>query len=215
MKIKKYSFILWSVVILCICCTTTFAQKKSEVWQLKSLKSIAGYKTTVIGFPKVVKEGKEKSVAFDGEDDGLLVDFNPIAGKDEFTIEVTFKPYAAFPKNVEQRFLHIQDPENPNRRILIELRLNDKQQWYADFFMRTDSASLTLIDATKTHPVNEWATITLTYKNKQMTGFVNGVEEISGTIEYMPISSSAKTSIGTRMDRRSWFKGEIKTIVFR
>ncbi|WP_299819693.1 LamG-like jellyroll fold domain-containing protein [uncultured Pontibacter sp.] len=212
----NYKFILGFLTIICLCFTSAFAQVKPEVWQLKSLKSVGGNEPAILGNPKVVKAtGGGKAIAFDGQDDGLLVDANPIAGADEFSVEVLFKPFAAYPDNIEQRFLHIQDPDNPNRRILIELRLNDKQQWYADFFMRTDSASLTLIDPAKTHAVNEWATITLKYKDGVMKGFVNGVEEVSGKIDYMPISASAKTSIGTRMDKRSWFKGEIKRVTFK
>ena len=202
-------------MLLCFFCTVGYAQKGTEVWQLKSLKAIGGHKAAIIGKPSIVKAaGGGKAIAFDGVDDGLLVDANPIAGATAFSVEVKFKPYPAYPDNIEQRFLHIQDPDNPNRRILIELRLNDKQQWYADFFMRTDSASLTLVDPTKTHPVNEWATITLKYKNGSMKGYVNGVEEVAGGITYMPISPNAKTSIGTRMDKRSWFKGEIKSVSF-
>ncbi len=151
-------------------------------------------------------------MAFDGQDDGLLVDHNPIAGAEEFSIEVVFKPNAAWPANVEQRFLHIEDMGTGQRRLLLELRLNNRNQWYADFFLRTENGALTLIDSTKTHPVGEWATMTLTYKNKQLKGYVNGQLELSGEIEYLPIPASAKTSIGTRMDKRSWFNGEIQSI---
>ncbi|WP_018479484.1 LamG-like jellyroll fold domain-containing protein [Pontibacter roseus] len=192
------------------------AQVPAQVWHLNSLKKISGHKPLVSGEPKVIKIARrEKAIEFDGLNDGLLLDVNPIAGAEAFEIEVTFKPYAAFPNNVEQRFLHIQEPDNPERRILIELRLNDREQWYADFFIRTEHASLTLIDSTKTHPVNEWATIKLTYQDGQLKGFVNGVEEVSGEIAYLPISAAAKTSIGTRMDQRSWFKGAIKSVRFQ
>lgn len=200
--------------ILLLTISTAFAQGPQEVWQLKSLKSIGGHKPEVWGQPKVVKAKGGKAIRFDGKADGMLLDLNPIAGAEAFTIEVEFKPDAAYPENVEQRFLHIQDPTNEQRRILIELRLNEKGQWYPDLFMRTENASLTLIDSTKTHPVNQWATIRLTYKNGQLKGFVNGVEELSGEVEYLPISSTAKTSLGTRMDKRSWFNGLIRTVRF-
>ncbi|GAB3198190.1 hypothetical protein ABID22_000613 [Pontibacter aydingkolensis] len=214
MTYQKYKSILGLLAFLFFLCGTSHAQQKTEVWQLKSRKKVGKYKAAILGNPKIVKADGGKAIAFNGREDGLLVNANPIAGATAFSIEVKFKPYAAYPENIEQRFLHIQDPGNPNRRILIELRLNDKQQWYADFFMRTDSTALTLIDSAKTHPVNEWATITLTYKDGMMKGFVNGVEEVSGEIEYMPIAPSAKTSLGTRMDKRSWFKGEIRSVSF-
>lgn len=192
-----------------------FRSSSAVVWQLSSLKKVGGMPPIISGAPKVVKDPQAgDAIEFDGKRDGLLVSTNPIAGATSFAVEVEFKPYDAYPENIEQRFLHIQDPDNPHRRILIELRLNDRKQWYADFYMRTDSASLVLIDSTKTHPINEWATITLAYKDGRMQGWVNGVEETSGEIHYLPISASAKTSIGTRMDQRSWFKGAIKSVRF-
>ena len=201
--------------ISCSGAQTQASKPGIQVWQLNSLASIAGHQPTIWGSPKVIEADAEgQAIVFDGIDDGLLINTNPIAGAEEFEIEVAFKPFAGYPENFEQRFLHIQDPANPDRRILIELRLNNRQQWYADFFMRTENASLTLIDSTKTHPVDEWATIRLQYRKGQMKGFVNGVEEVSGAIDYLPISPNASTSIGTRMDIRSWFKGAIKTVRF-
>ncbi|MGV3538730.1 MAG: LamG-like jellyroll fold domain-containing protein [Rufibacter sp.] len=188
---------------------------KTTRWPLESLTSIGGHEVTVIGDPKVVKtEDGAPAIAFNGVDNGLLVAANPILGAEEFTIYVVFKPAAAWPANFEQRFLHLQDPANPNRRILLELRLNNRQQWYPDFFLRTDSASLTLIDSTKTFPVNEWATMSLVYKKGEVQGYVNGKLQLSGKILYQALPPTAQVSIGTRMDKRSWFNGQIKSVTF-
>ncbi|WP_205500026.1 LamG domain-containing protein [Rufibacter psychrotolerans] len=199
--------------LLATCWLASCAVQKPVQWPLESLTSVGGHPTQVLGNPKVVQgQGGAQAVAFDGQADGLLVDHNPIAGAEEFSIEVVFKPNAAWPANVEQRFLHIEDLGTGQRRLLFELRLNNRNQWYADFFLRTENKALTLIDSTKTHPVGEWATMTLTYKDKQLKGYVNGKLELSGEIEYLPIPASAKTSIGTRMDKRSWFNGQIQSI---
>lgn len=172
--------------LLLVSCVAAQNRKDEKVWQLNSLTSVNSHVPEISGAPKVIELAKGgKAIAFDGKNDGLLINSNPLAGAEAFSIEVNFKPYASGPENTEQRFLHIQDPGNPDRRILIELRLNGKGEWYADFFMRTEKESLTLIDSTKTHPVNEWATITLVYKNKQMRGYVNGIEETAGTIAYL------------------------------
>ncbi len=189
-------------------------QKNQLTWQVNSLENIGGYTPTVIGDPKVIKADGKQAVEFDGVDDGLQLDVNPIAGAEEFTIEVTFKPYAGGPENFEQRFLHIEDPADQNRRILIELRLNRQQRWYADFHIRTPTERITLIDSTRTHPVNEWHQIKLVYKNGKARGFVNGVAELSDQVQYSPMGSTAKTSLGTRMDKRSWFKGAISKVTF-
>lgn len=152
---------------------------------------------------------------FDGIDDGLIYDVNPIVGADAFSIEVVLKPYASYPENKEQRFLHIQDPDNEDRRILMELRLNNRGEWYPDLFMRSEHEALTLIDSTKTHPVDEWARMRLVYNNGQLKGYINGVEELSGSIRYQPISAAAKTAVGMRMNRVSFFKGAIKEVVVK
>jgi hypothetical protein len=215
MRLKNYIFIgcisILIIGIRCISAKSISANEKIILWNLNSLKTIGGNSLDIIGSPKV---SDDNAIEFDGIDDGILVHNNPIKDAKAFSIEVVFKPYDAYPKNIEQRFLHIQDPNNKNRRLLIELRLNSKKQWYPDLYMKSDDKSLTLVDSTKTHPVNEWATIKLDYRNNQMKGYVNDVEELSGEIEYFPVGDSAKVSLGTRMDKRSWFNGSIKSVKF-
>ncbi len=175
---------------------------------------MAEYTALQVGNPRSVPvAGGGVAYEFDGVDDGLLYEVNPLVGAEAFSIEVVFKPYAGYPENREQRFLHIQDPENENRRILMELRLNSRGEWYPDLFMRSETEALTLIDSTRTHPVGEWARMRLVYKAGKLKGFVNGVEELSGTIHYQPISAAAKTAIGMRMNRVSFFKGAIKEVL--
>lgn len=183
-------------------------------WKLNGIQEIGGNRVTVLGDPVVLEGEGGEFVEFDGRDDGLLIDANPIDGMKEFAVAVDFIPYPGFPENREQRFLHIQDPENENRRILIELRLNDQGEWYGDWFIKSENESLTLIDSTMTHPVNEWATIQMSYRDGVMKGYVNGKEEVSGEIRYLPIGENARTSVGTRMDQRSWFRGGIREVRF-
>ncbi|TXK21028.1 LamG domain-containing protein [Pontibacter qinzhouensis] len=216
---KHTHTLLWLLALLCLGCGTgkkaADARSPIEIWWLESLEAVGKHQATVLGEPTLISVARgEKAVEFDGKDDGLQLTANPIFGAEEFTIEMVFNPYDAFPANVEQRIFHIQDPVNLDRRILMELRLNDKKEWFADFFMKTESERLVLIDSTKTHPVNQWATMTLTYKDKKMTGYVNGVEEGSGTITFLPMSEQANVSLGTRINKVSWFKGAIKTVRF-
>jgi hypothetical protein len=114
-----------------------------------------------------------------------------------------------FPNNQEPRIFHIESPDIPNRRVTIELRLNDKHQWYLDAFIKSDNSQLTLIDPTKVHVINEWAHAAITYKKGEFTSYVNGEKEITGAVEYLPIPKNAKTSIGSRMNQIHWFNGEI------
>lgn len=188
--------------------------QEEVVWKIDDIREIGGNTVTVHGEPKVVDGEGTNYVEFNGKKDGLLINANPISAMEEFTIEVDFKPYPGFPENREQRFLHIQDPENENRRILIELRLNDQNEWYGDWFIKSENESLTLIDSTHTHPLNQWFTISMVYSNGNIRGYVNGKEEVSGNFQYLPIGENAKTSLGTRMDKRSWFKGGISEVRF-
>jgi len=67
-----------------------------QIWELKSLKKIGGHKVQVFGNPQVVKTDIGKAIKFDGVDDRILVDNNPIGAAKEFTIEVIFKADPAY-----------------------------------------------------------------------------------------------------------------------
>jgi hypothetical protein len=137
------------------------------------------------------------------------VDANPLGDANEFTIEIIFNPADAYPNNLEPRFFHIESPDNPNRRVTIELRLNDKKQWYLDAYIKSEKSQFTLIDPTKVHPIGEWAHAAITFKNREFVSYVNGQQELVGQVDYLPIASNAKTSIGARMNQVHWFKGDI------
>ena len=183
----------------------------SEVWELKSLKKTGGHRIEVFGTcpdgdqgPEIVKTDRGKAIQFDGIDDRLLVDNNPIGDSKEFTVELIFKPYPASEINNAPRFIHIQDPSDPlNKRVMIELRLTQNNEWYLDGFMLTDAGELTLANSNLTHPVGEWFHVA-----------VNGVQEESGTVSFKEelVNETGKTSIGGRMDQRNYYCGLIKTL---
>lgn len=201
-----------SLVSLGLCLSLSgvaLAESSSVVWSVDALKNIGGHETTVLGNPRVVETPYGKAVAFDGDGDRLLVNNNPLAGASEFTIEVIFRPNDVFPNNWEPRFLHIEAPDNTDRRVTIELRLNDKQQWYLDSYIKSEKSQAVLIDETLVHPVNEWAHAAVTYKDNQFTAYVNGKKELSAEVEYLPIAEHAATSIGARMNQVHWFNGDI------
>jgi hypothetical protein len=210
----KINFLVILVVCQLLILSCDSDKDKTITWKVDSTDKIGENSSTIWGSPKDFLSEGEKMVEFDGENDGLLVNKNPLEGMKEFTIEVDLKPYDGYPENREQRFLHIQDPNNENRRILMELRLNSKNEWYGDWFMKSGKNGLTLKDSTQTHPVNVWATISLVYKNEEMKGYINGKREVAGVISYVPIGKNGKTSIGTRMDKTSWFKGTIREVRF-
>lgn len=176
---------------------------------MDSLTSIGGHSVELTGNPQVIKSDHGFAVRFGGDGDRLLVDANPLGDATEFTIEIIFNPADAYPHNLEPRLFHIQSPDNPDRRLTIELRLNDKKQWYLDAYIKSEKSQLTLIDSTKVHPVGKWAHAAITYKDREFISYVNGKRELIGQVDYLPISIDAKTSIGARMNQVHWYKGDI------
>lgn len=182
----------------------------SEQWNLSELEKIGGHQVTIIGTPVVVKD--KEAIEFDGVHDGIIVKANPLSGAEDFTLEVIFKPEASSdPNNVEQRFVHIQNTVNENSRMLIELRLTKENNWFLDTFIKSDDSALTLYAERFPHPVGQWYHAALVYEKGAMKHFVNGIEEMSGEVKYVPIIEG-NTSIGMRINQVSWFKGMIKTI---
>ena len=97
---------------------------------------------------------------------------------------------------------------------MIELRLNEKNQCYLDAFLLTDTGSLVLIDENLVHPTETWLHAAVTYKNNQLTSYINGEMQLSGEIGYNEafINPTGKVAIGGRMNQVNWYRGLIKTI---
>lgn len=184
----------------------------SEVWNFDELEKIGGHSTTITGDPIIGTTEKGKAVFFDGIDDGLIIESNPLFGSAAFTIELIFKPeFTDNPNNKEQRFLHIQNMKNENSRILIELRLTKDNKWFLDTFSKSDDAALTLYAENYPHVLGQWFHAALVYENGTLKHYVNGIEELSGLVNYVPIEEG-HTSLGMRINHISWFKGGIRTV---
>lgn len=211
-----------SITLILSCFVIAFSQitgqdkegDSSMKWDVDNVNNIAGFKTEVYGSPEIIKSEEYGNVIwFNGIDDGLIVDSNPLERAENFTIEVIFKPDSTYPENFEQRFVHIQDSSTNERRVLIELRMTEGNKWYLDTFIKADANQLTLVSPNDLHPAGVWTHAALVYENGQMTHYVNGMKELSGTVKYLPISN-ASTSIGMRMNKVSWFKGSISFLKF-
>jgi hypothetical protein len=214
MKILLRSTVLAFVIVVLL--QPAFAQASdstfSVTWNIDNVDHIAGHTTTKMGDPQVRILPNGSAVWFDGIDDGLIVEANPLEGATSFTVEVVFFPDSIdYPDNVKQRFIHIQNPQNEDRRILIELRVTANHQWYLDTFINSELSSLALMDENALYPVGNWFHAAMVYKEGVMKSYVDGIVQLSGAVDFSPISGG-HTSIGTRMDLRSWFKGSIKIL---
>jgi hypothetical protein len=193
-----------------------FAQNcESVLWNLNRSDSVENFSFSALNkLPQIIKWQNGEALSFNGIDEAVLVNANPLQDTDEFTIEAIIKPDSTFnPANYEQRFIHIRNGANDDRRILLELRLYPNQTWAFDTFIKSENSRRTLIDTTKKHSADKWYNVALIYKNGIMTSFVDGIKEAEGNVDYKMIIDG-KISIGARQDPRNWFKGAISKIRF-
>ncbi len=159
------------------------------------------------GNPRTIETPHGKALSFDGVQDGIFLDTNPIENLAQFTIEVLFQPDPKAPP--EQRFFHIG--EVGGSRLLLETRVTDDDQWCLDAFIKSGDSSRTLIDKTLLHPTGRWAHVAFVVDHGTMDTYVDGQHELNGNVSFVPFKEG-KTSIGVRMNRVSWFKGSISKI---
>jgi len=180
----------------------------SVTWIVNSLENI-GEPAKPIGAPKVIDTPFGKAVWFDGQDDGLSINTNPLAEADAFTVEAIFRPDAG--GNPQQRWLHIQE-EGSDSRVLLEIRLSG-EQWFLDTFIKSGESSRALYAEAFKHRAGEWYHVALVYDGTTMRHYVDGREELSGPLAIKPLGGG-NTSIGVRLNRVFWFKGAISKLRF-
>lgn len=179
----------------------------SIVWDIDNLEKIGGNKPIVLSTPMVIDAPKGRAVQFDGVDDGIFLNINPLAGAQVFTVEIIFRPDSG--GNTEQRFLHIGEVHG--NRVLIETRLTEDNKWFLDTFIKSGEYERTLYAQDFLHPPNEWYHAALVYNEQKMSHYVNGIKELEGTVDFVPMKAG-KTSIGCRMNKVYWFKGAIRKV---
>jgi hypothetical protein len=209
---------IFSIILngLVVCSLAAQVDTASTTWILDRTNSIGGYSTTVLyKLPKIIETPYGKAALFSCYDSSaMLVNCNPIGTDTAFTIEVYFRPDSTIlaGTNNEQRFIHIRNLLNDNRRILLEIRQLQNQRWLLDTYIKSESSNLTLVDSSKSHSSGEWHHVALTYNNRTMRQYVDGVELLSGPVTYLPIDANGKTAIGARQDPHSWFNGAIRMV---
>jgi hypothetical protein len=183
---------------------------QSTVWRFDSIHSIGGHPAHVLGHPHLVESPYGKAVAFNGVDDALFVDVHPLAGVSEYTWEVVFRPDADGAQ--AQRFFHLAevDPatgKDTGNRMLFEIRIV-KGQWCLDSFAYSKGSARTLLNCNDLHPLDKWYRVTAVYDGKMLRNYVGDEMQGEGALHLTP-QGPGHTSIGTRIDRRDYFKGAI------
>jgi len=183
-------------------------------WFFTRTDSIGGYSAAALtALPTIVSTPYGNAAQFNGTNQALLINNNPIGSATQFTVEVFFRPDSQGTASNEQRFLHIRNLANDNRRVLMELRQLPSTEWVLDTYIKSDTIatpnSVTIVDSSKRHTVAAWHHVALVYDGTKMHQYVDAVQIKDSTVIYKPIDLAGKTSIGARQDPRSWFKGLI------
>lgn len=178
------------------------------VWDFENMPTVGGHKVTPVGNPRIVKTEWGPVIEFDGVDDGIFIDANPLAGLAQFTVEVVFRPASGGAK--EQRFLHFQ-PDGSEDRVLFETRLPGEGKWFLDTYLQTGPGKHTLFADKHLHPLDQWQHAAIVVDGRTMRHFVNGQEELSAEVQLIPLAAG-KTSLGMRFNQVHWFKGQVRKI---
>ena len=107
---------------------------------------------------------------------------------------------------------HVKTGQDANARFLFELRVVDKS-WYLDAFVNGPGYNRALMFKDKLHPIGEWYHVAQTYDGKMFRSYVNGVLQGEAEVAFTPQGEGA-ASLGTRINRRNYFKGAIRQARF-
>jgi hypothetical protein len=176
-----------------------------EVWTFDRLDRLGSHVTRVEGQPRVIDSKLGKAIEFDGVRDAMFVDVHPLAGAQEFTWEVIFRPASG--GRPEQRFFHMQE-KGVQTRLLFETRLIDGK-WCLDSFAASATGSKPLLDRSKLHSLDEWHHVAMVYDGKEFRHYVDRVLQGSAVVALAP-QGEGSTSAGVRINRVDYFKGAIR-----
>ena len=189
-------------------------------WRFDRLDRVGGLRLQIEGAPRLIPTLAGPAVAFDGVDDALFIDLHPLAEARTFTIEAIFRPDGgAF----EQRWLHLAEaPEgrapgdfravDSGPRFLFEIRVVEGG-WYLDSFAAGEGYNKALIFPEKVHPLGRWFHVAQSYDGRTYRSYVDGVLQGEAEIAFRP-QGPGYSSVGTRINRRSYFKGAVYSARF-
>jgi len=191
---------------LLVCVLPATAQ---ETWRFDQTASLGGHPAKVLGAPHIIDSEFGKAVAFNGIDDAVFVAVHPLAGAETWTWEMIFRPDAD--GKPAQRIFHLQsvDPASgqdiAGERMLFEIRIVNGQ-WCLDSFATAGGHSRALLNCEKLHPFGPWYRVTAVYDGKMLHNYVG--DELQGEGELViPPERPGRSSIGTRIDLRDYYKG--------
>ena len=208
--------------------SSSFAQQ-STTWRFDNLTKIGNAQVTAVGNPQVVNTPIGKAIHFEGRGDptpgkpesgnpagdALFLNAAPLSGDATYTFEVIFRPSAKGAP--AQRFFHMQDANSPSRRMF-EIRIVNNQ-WCLDtvgidIHNGPEHHGVAIAcDPAHLHPLDRWYAVAATYDGKTLRSYVDGQLQAEVPIDLAPLPPGT-TSVGTRIDKRDFFTGDIYSARF-
>jgi hypothetical protein len=205
-----------------------FAQQ-AITWRFDNLTKIGDAEVTTVGTPRAVDTSIGNAIHFEGQGntnsndpesgnptgDALLFNSSPLSGDATYTFEVVFRPSSKGAP--AQRFFHLQDNNSQSRRMF-EIRIINKQ-WCLDTVGIDVSHGaeqhgvVQICDAAHLHPLDRWYAIAATYDGKTLRGYVDGELQGEAGVTLAPLPAGT-TSVGTRIDKRHFFTGDVYSARF-
>jgi hypothetical protein len=224
---------------LLIVAVPSFAQQ-ATTWRFDNLTHIGAASVTTLGHPQVIDTSIGKAIHFEGTGalagadhghptgDAVVLDMAPLAGFSTYTFEVIFRPSSKGAP--AQRFFHQQDANSQSRRMF-ELRIVNNQ-WCLDTVAidatnrptpqlntpnalpgETKHAVIMNCDAAHLHPLDQWYAVAATYDGHTLRAYVNGQLQGELPVTLTPLPAGT-TSVGTRIDHRDFFTGDVYSARF-
>lgn len=201
-----------AILLVLFCCSYANSQNNQLyepvviTWSLADINNKAPEGFSICGKPETVRTNFGEALHFNGRNDCIIADNNPVEGLKSFTIELLFRPDRNGKK--EQRFLHFGEIDGD--RVLLETRSN-KKGWWLDSYVKSGEKQVILIDPDLIHGYDKWYHVAMVCDNGKVMSFVDGKKELEGFIDLEPVKGK-NTSIGVRQNLLYWFKGSISII---
>ena len=203
--------------------------QQATTWRFDNLTRIGDTQVTTVGHPQVVDTPIGKAIHFEGHGnttpdnsqsgnpagDALFLSTAPLTGDATYTFEVIFRPSSKGAP--AQRFFHMQDANSQSRRMF-EIRIVNNQ-WCLDAVgidLRggpEQHGVAIACDAAHLHPLDRWYAVAATYDGKTLRDYVNGELQAEFAVTLAPLPPGT-TSVGTRIDKRDFFTGDIYSARF-
>ena len=209
--------------------TVPCVAQQATTWRFDNLTKVGDAQITTVGKPQLIDTPIGKAIHFEGHGntdssnpqsgnpngDALFLNTAPLSGDATYTVEVLFRPSSKGAP--AQRFFHMQDLNSQSRRMF-EIRLVNNQ-WCLDtvgidIHNGPEQHGVAIAcDAAHLHPLDRWYAIAATYDGKTLRGYVDRELQAEFAVTLLPLPPGT-TSVGTRIDKRDFFTGDIYSARF-